>query len=67
MPLWARRVALVIISIVLGYVVTRFLVIPVLGTTPSEYAWGPEVIPIPYTFMTSASFAVAFGLIRWNE
>ena len=61
MPRWARRVALVVISLILGFVVTRFLIIPILGTTAPEYAWGPELIPIPYGFRPRSAWLSCSG------
>ena len=58
-----KRLALLVISLALGYASTYFVVIFVLGTTVAEYMWGPEFIPLPYWHLTGLTMAIFWALI----
>ncbi len=64
MNLWLRRLILLALALALGYLTTWLLVeSPLLDTTVAEFAWGPEVIPLPYFFLTGLSFAFFYALV----
>lgn len=63
MSIWVRRLVLAVISLVLGYALTIFVVQILLGTTIPEYMWGPEHPPLPYFFLTGLFSAFFFALI----
>jgi len=63
MSIWIRRLVLAVISLVLGYALTIFVVQILLQTTIPEYMWGPEHPPLPYFFLTGLFSAFFFALI----
>lgn len=58
-----KRLALLVISLALGYATTYVVVVFVLGTTVAEYMWGPEFIPLPYWHLTGLTLAIFWALI----
>lgn len=59
-----KRLVLVVISLVLGFLVTT-LALYLMNTTPDEFGtyFGTEGDGLPYYPLTIVSFAVFFGLI----
>ena len=58
-----KRLALLVISLALGYATNYIVVIFVLGTTIAEYMWGPEFIPLPYWHLSGLTLAIFWALI----
>ena len=58
-----KRLALLAISLILGYATNYVVVIYVLGTTIAEYMWGPEFIPLPYWHLSGLTLAIFWALI----
>lgn len=60
--MWVRRILLVIISLVIGYLAT-FGIVQLLGTTVAEFWRGPEQpFNIPYFILVGFFIAVAVGI-----
>jgi hypothetical protein len=60
-----RRLLLVVISLVIGYILTLLIVIA-LGTTPAEFWRGPEEpVQIPYFLLTG--FFIACAIAVWLD
>ena len=61
-----KRILLVIISLVIGYALTYFIVTVLLGTTVAEFWVGPEQpFNIPYFLLVG--FFIALGVAIWLD